>query len=454
MESRIKDPVNATDYTLVSLKVSSDRMTNSNKEIELKGVSIEINIFEHLEKPYLTGTVVILDNADLNSTVGFLGCEKMTVKIATDNDSLTTIEKVFYITNVANSIQANTNNKILVLDILEDIAFVSRQKRISQSYDGTPNMIIKKMLNEHLKRKLRDITISIHTDGPMRVVVPNMTPLQALSWIKDRAISENGLPFYLFSTICDDDIRFLDLEKIMENPPLNQDAMPYTYSSAYGSNLSKFNKFVQSFIIQGVKASSKVNQLQFAQEGLLSSTYDYFDTTVGFSSEEKHNIDEFYNELREKNIIKVNQSEGLIDNTSIVDDKKSHEFDTKHISQIITGNIFSDGIFNYYESKDHSFKAKKKSINRLMQKDAIDITVAGKNFLSSDKNVSIGNSILLKFMSSMDQLNLQNTTPEEEYIDHKKSGNYMIYAARHIFSGNSYNTVLSCTKISEKVANS
>lgn len=450
MESRVKDPINATDYTLVSLKVSSERMVTSSQSIELKGVTVEVNIFEHMEKPYLTGSAIILDNADLYRTIGFMGAEKLEISIATDNDPDTTIIKKFYITKIANSIQANSNNKILVLDFIEDLAYHSRMKRISKSYEGTPDKIIKRILTEHLQRTFLDISIGFHSDGPMRVIIPNMTPLQAASWIKERAITSNGLPFYLFSTLCDDKIRFLDLEKVLDALPLNNEAMDYTYSDAYGTNLSKFNKFTQSYIIQNVRSSSKVNQLQFAQEGLLSASYDFYDPTVGFRHETKHNIQELYEELLDKNIIKKDQSEGIIDNTTLINDQLSHEYDTKMISQIAPNNLFADGMFNYYQSNDYTMKAKKKSLSRLLHKESIDITVPGRNFLNSSKNITVGNNINLKFLNSIEQTNRQDTTTEDEYIDIRKSGTYMIYATRHIFSGNLYNTVLSCTKLTDR----
>ena len=73
--------------------------------------------------------------------------------------------------------------------------------------------------------------------------------------------------------------------------------------------------------------------------------------------------------------------------------------------------------------------------------------VSGKsvvNFFKRNNNQSIGNKISLAFAGNMPA---DYTTNQDHLIDKKKSGEYLIYAARHQFSGNFYNVNLTCAKL-------
>ena len=225
-ESPKFEAVNSTDYKLVRLTVSSERIQNPTNSVELKLVGIEINIFEHIEKPYLTGSMIFLDNFDLLGLIGFVGSERITIELMTDEliPSLT-IKKQFIVTEIENIVKSNTHNQVMSVKFIEDIGYVSRLKKVSKAYDGTPDQIIRKILAEHLRRELKDVSSTIHSDGYMRVIVPNMTPLQACAWVKDRGVTTNGMPYYLFSTMADDKIRYLDLEKVIQSPALNNDTL-------------------------------------------------------------------------------------------------------------------------------------------------------------------------------------------------------------------------------------
>ena len=65
----------------------------------------------------------------------------------------------------------------------------------------------------------------------MKLIVPNMTPLDAMSWIKNRVTTKDGYPFYLYSSIVKDELQFNDLKTMMEEPPWNK-KNPHSYIAA------------------------------------------------------------------------------------------------------------------------------------------------------------------------------------------------------------------------------
>ena len=53
------------DFRLIGVTLTSNRFPNS---IDLKNLTVEINVFESILTPYLTGSIIILDDNKLYDT--------------------------------------------------------------------------------------------------------------------------------------------------------------------------------------------------------------------------------------------------------------------------------------------------------------------------------------------------------------------------------------------------
>lgn len=412
----------------------------------IAALTSEINIYEHIDKPYLTGTLLFTDNLDYYNQIDISGSEKLRIRISLD--PLTPeafIEKNFIITEVVNSAKANDANEVFTLKFVEDVSALSKLQRVSKSFTGRPDEIIESISNEYLER---EVFIPNQTSSPepypMKVVVPNMTPLDAMTWVKDRASTENGIPYFLFSTVCDDKLRYLDLESILEANPIN--SREYVYSEAFGQAVGDDEKYTfidQSYIIQGFRTSRKENQIDLAMDGLVGATYNFIDTVTGKVHSDEFDIDEVFEEIEERNMITADQANRVYNKVNKVNGKPMHQYSTREITHIGTSGIFSDRSFNYYESagiNTHMMKVKSKALRNYLYKSSIDINVPGLNFLYKDVNKTIGNIISLVFKNTLDAEN-------PNYRDAKRSGKYMISSVRHVFTGNRYTANVTCTRL-------
>ena len=69
-----------TDYQILNAVITnSDR--NSDFSTDIKRLISSFQIFEHIEKPYLTAEVVFADTANIVQDVDFQGGEKLTLEI-------------------------------------------------------------------------------------------------------------------------------------------------------------------------------------------------------------------------------------------------------------------------------------------------------------------------------------------------------------------------------------
>ena len=94
-----------TQYLIESAIFTADRRPDLPilKPIDLSGSIAELNIFESLELPYLTGTCALVDDVRFRDSVGIKGSERLTFTIlATENS--TPIIKTFMITGKLNGI--------------------------------------------------------------------------------------------------------------------------------------------------------------------------------------------------------------------------------------------------------------------------------------------------------------------------------------------------------------
>lgn len=436
----------ALDFIIDSVLIISER---SNREYNIGAVVSEIDLFEHIDKPYITGKILFVDNARVIERLNLSGTEKVSVKIKIEEEdqSVLTIEKNFYIDEIVKSMKTNDDTEVVGISIIEDIAYISQLSRISKSFRGTTSGIIQRVVEDYLDREFFNLSNKEYTEPfPIRVVVPNMTPLNTINWIKDRASTNNGMPFFLFSTICDDRIRYLDLETMISLNPLNVSTREYSYVQGVPNNADASDKILQSYTINSYNFTSNENQLYLARKGAISSTYNFIDTMTNTTLTRKINADEMFNRIRFSPI----QNEPTYDSKSTFNELTMHEYNTTEISQISPTVTYDDNTFNYYESKDvntHMHKAESRALRHFLHKSAIDINVPGRNFLYKDINKSIGNVIRISFKANEVSLEENDATNNR---DKKKSGNYFIYAARHVFQANQYTVNLSCTKLAHE----
>ena len=66
------------EFILESVVLDSERL---NIPVELNKVTSEIDIYEHLDKPYLTAVLTFIDNARVFEKADLLGGEKISITV-------------------------------------------------------------------------------------------------------------------------------------------------------------------------------------------------------------------------------------------------------------------------------------------------------------------------------------------------------------------------------------
>ena len=186
---RTNETSQVSDYIFESILLQSERL---NTDVELREVTTDLDIFEHLDKPYLTAKILLLDNENLFENADLLGAEKISIKIRSMRKDTKPISKTFYITHIVSTEKTGDNIQTMALQLIEDIGYISNLINVNRFYKGKVSKIIKDISEEFLDKGILSASIA---KQDINLIVPNLNPIETLKWITSRVTSKRGYPF-------------------------------------------------------------------------------------------------------------------------------------------------------------------------------------------------------------------------------------------------------------------
>lgn len=436
--------IDTKGYTFESILLQSERL---DRDIEMVNNVTDLEIYESLDKPFLTGRLAILDNDYLYEDASIIGGERITVEIKStkkkgrdEQDTLKVIKKTFYVDKVLSNRKVQDNAQVIIIDLVEDLYFQSSLMNINRYYSGKLHEIIKKIAGEFLDK---EVDCANNDRELYKLIVPNMTPIQAMRWLTDRSMSVTGYPYYFFSTLVKDKLFLKDMKTVLEQPPINPEA--FTNNSL---NISQSGEVPQKREIKSYKIEPADDLLYLIQKGLVGANYQYIDT-----ADEK--LTEFEYDIRFDSIDKL-KNEGLLDepNFSSKYEYKGKSFNS-HRSRLISqiGGTYAyreDDNDDYDLSLGESRNQAKyldnvsvRAFDNLLKKNPLTFVVSGIDFIDGDKHSTIGNNLELLITSAA-------PGSRDHQSDTRLSGNYLVYYARHSFSKEAYNITMTGVKMNGK----
>jgi hypothetical protein len=168
--------------------------------IDISGIYEEINIYDSLLMPVMSGKILVKDSIGLSGKLIFDGSESILIEIVKDeNSDIANFKKAFRIYKQSDRTNDGLNAEIYILHFVSDELMYSDQQRINQSYENSYSEISKKILLDYLKVPVNQLGGSYdNTTGIRKVVIPNLRPLEAIEWCTKRSTDLNGSPNFMF----------------------------------------------------------------------------------------------------------------------------------------------------------------------------------------------------------------------------------------------------------------
>ena len=188
---------NASDFTLDGILV----VGSSGTRINIQSLVREINIYQSLDTPHISGNMMIADGEGVTELLPFLGQERLLFELKTPgmNGSINFNKYNAIIYNMETRFHTTDRMQSLVLNFTTLEHYKNIRTKISKSFKGTISEIVQKILvdNSFLGTK-KGLNIE-KTKNNRKYIIPNLNPFQAINLLKEEAISAEEIsPHYLF----------------------------------------------------------------------------------------------------------------------------------------------------------------------------------------------------------------------------------------------------------------
>lgn len=432
---------NKSSYEYKSILLQSERL---GQDLELKNNVTDVDIYEHIDKPYLTGTISLIDNENVLQEVDFLGGEKITISLRSFRKDSKTITNTFYVSKIPDSPKAGDNSQIIIMHLIEDIGYISNLQVVNRSYTGKISDILRKISFNYLNNKqIKDSNTDLDN---IKVIIPNLDPLQTLIWLTRRAKTKEGYPYYLYSSFTNPKLQFHDLGTMLQTSVINTD-VPYRQNSGAARAI---DPDVKRRTITNHKFSTGANLIELIERCLIGAKYEYIDTTLEARNIFHYDvIKDVFKPLIEKSILQKNQNNPPFSPKYKFNEKSFNELDTSYKAMIGGSNAYrttdeDNFLTGYNEEKNLSgYKAKiiSKAMDEILRQEPLTMVIDGVDFIDGDKHSTIGNNIRVEFSTSDPEVHGGSK------IDKRKSGDYLIFAVKHMFKKERYDLALTCVKL-------
>ena len=440
-------------FLLKSVLLVSERLTES---VELNRIVTDVEVFEHIEKPYLTGRIMLIDDSSFYENADIQGTERIQLTIVSSEEDSTPIVKTFFMAKVEKIQKVQDNAQTLMIHLVEDIFYLSSLKNVNRHYTGSRSNIIGKIAQNFLNKR---VFLTGKDKSVIEVIVPNLHPLEAMMWLNKKAVNSRGYPFYLYSTFVGDELRMENLGDILQRPALNagEDDAAFSISSLKAQDT--MNVTAQRRIIENHQINSQENLLDLIREGLISSKFEYIDTlTEDTRSIDYNSRTSLFKNLLNDGVLNEKQKNPQVDFAELIEDKTIDKFrpltctyiggsmafrdsDTAEGFTPFTYNAWNNSYGEYKTAADYKLNVISSTMDAILKKNPLIINLNGLEFIKGDAHRTIGNNISIAVQSTHDQA--------DDKVDRKKSGDYLIYSVRHMFKKtvDKYDVVMNCVKI-------
>jgi hypothetical protein len=160
----------------------------------------EIQIFEDIFAPCITGTLAITDSLDLVNKFPFIGEEKVLIQIKTPSmpdSKQTRINQEFYIHKMTDRKVLGDKQIFYMLHFCSFELLADANLKLSRSFDGKISDIATKLVKTEILKTKLDFRVD-ETQNSVKYVSNYWSPYKNINYLLERAQNKDGTPNYVF----------------------------------------------------------------------------------------------------------------------------------------------------------------------------------------------------------------------------------------------------------------
>ena len=185
--------------TSLQYKIDEVVLVTKSGKIDISSIFTEINIFDSLLMPVMSGNIMIRDSLNLSGQLFFDGSEALLLSFKKDDKSKElAFKKSFRIYKQSDRYNDGPATVKYLLHFVSDELMYSDQQKVNQSFDTSYSDIADKILTNYLKVPKKNRALHEPTSGVRKIVVPNLRPIEAIEWCAKRSLDSRSSPNYVF----------------------------------------------------------------------------------------------------------------------------------------------------------------------------------------------------------------------------------------------------------------
>lgn len=167
-------------------------------KIDIGGAFEELNIFDTMLMPCMSGNIVIRDAIGLSQKLYFDGSESISIDISKSDDNSTALnmKKTFKIYKQTDRKNLNQTSEEYILHFVSDEFIYSLQQKINQAFTGSYSSAAEKILKNYLRIKVPIVVEN--SQGLHDFIIPLLSPFDSLNWLASRSLNSKNLPNFIF----------------------------------------------------------------------------------------------------------------------------------------------------------------------------------------------------------------------------------------------------------------
>ena len=393
---------------------------------DITPIFIELSFFDSLFMPIMSGNIFITDSQGLSSKFLFDGSEAILIDIGKDSGSdLGRIKKAYRIYKQTNRTNINQNSESYILHFVSDELMYSDQQKVNQSYETTYSKIVENILLNYLKVPKNQLDgIYEETSGIRKVVIPNLSPLDAIEWCAKRSLDRRNSPNYVFFKNLIG-YNFVSLSTLLTKEHI----LDIKFDP---QNLTQSNSIRQLSIARSFEVLMQNDSIDRIRSGVNAGKFIGFDPMTKTFATRNITYDDHYSSMNHGNL---NSTYSAIQNR---DNKFNNvSFDARKVLSFFgTARKYSEYIKQNDSasiSKDEAYENymfQRKAILKNLTNKRIKVVMPGNFQLSSGFNVN--------FSAPVYAIKEKGDSNEDPSLN----GKYLIVATRHVIGLNKHETII------------
>lgn len=391
--------------------------------IDIAPLYDEVNIYDSLFIPMMSGNILITDSIGLSKMLNFDGSEVIFFDIEKSPNFLS-FTKSFRIYKQTDRRNVNQSTEKYILHFIADEYVFSTQQRVNQSYQMPYSDIAKKILSTYLKLENNERGIIENTSGIKKVVVPNLHPIEAIEWCARRSVDVKNAPsFVFFSNLIG--YNYVSLSSLLKK----ESVLRINFDP---KNLSMSDPLAEMSSARAYELITQNDSIDKIRSGVNAGKFIGFDPITRSFGEKNITFSDHYKSIehsnKNPNQTTIYNKDNTTNMTSIDSRKVLSVFGTNRKNSSYIKKKDPDSISKIEDYENFAFQ--RRAIFKNLIAKRMKIVMPGNFQLTSGFNVDVLTS----------GFNRKSKGSQNE--DVSLNGKYLIVAARHTLTNNKHETLI------------